>query len=199
MAQYVFDSIFKTVRRTYQIMMKRLIALLLCLIMCVSVFAGCTTEGEDEDDDKGAYITMYLSDDIYDFDPANAYYNADALNVVSLMFETLFKLEEDGSVKKSLVKDYDFLIDKRTGEHYMEIVLHETYWSNGVQLSADDVAYSLNAARESASFYASSLSVIESVSSSNRDGAVTVTLKYDTARLPLLLDFPIIKKDTRSA
>lgn len=120
-------------------MSKRIIALLLSAIMLLFCFVGCAKK--DEEEDPGAYITMYLSDDIYDFDPANAYYNADALNVVSLMFETLFKLEEDGSVEKALVKDYDFLVDKRTGEHYMEIVLHETYWSNGVQLSADDVAF----------------------------------------------------------
>ncbi len=106
------------------------------LLLC---FTACAKTEEEED--PGAYITMYLTDDIYDFDPANAYYNADALNVVSMMFETLFKLEANGKVKKALVKDYDFLVDKRTGEHYMEIVLEETYWSNGIQLSADDVAF----------------------------------------------------------
>lgn len=120
-------------------MSKRIIALLLSAVMLLFCFAGCASKEEDED--PGAYITMYLTDDIYDFDPANAYYNADAVNVVSLMFETLFTLEEDGDVKKSLVDDYDFLVDKRTGEHYMEITLKETYWSNGIQLSADDVAF----------------------------------------------------------
>ena len=53
-------------------MMKRLIALLLCLLMCVPMFAGCALEFDEkntkkEDDDKGAYITMYLTDEIYDF------------------------------------------------------------------------------------------------------------------------------------
>lgn len=121
-------------------MSKRIIALLLSAVMLLFCFAGCASKDEEETD-LGAYITMYLTDDIYDFDPANAYYNADTLNVVSLMYDTLFTLEEDGDVKKSLVKDYEFLVDKRTGEHYMEITLHETFWSNGIQLSADDVAF----------------------------------------------------------
>ena len=65
--------------------------------------------------------------EIIDIDPANAYYNADAVNVVSLMFETLFTLNDDGKVKKALVDDYDFYVDQRTGEHYMELTLKETY------------------------------------------------------------------------
>ena len=121
-------------------MSKRIIAILLCVVMLVPCLAACAKK-DDEKEDPGAYITMYLTDDIYDFDPANAYYNADAVNVVSLMFETLFTLNDDGKVKKSLVDDYDFFVDKRTGEHYMELTLKETYWSNGTQLSADDVAF----------------------------------------------------------
>ena len=54
-------------------MSKRIIALLLSAIMLLFCFVGCAKK--DEEEDPGAYITMYLSDDIYDFDPANAYYN----------------------------------------------------------------------------------------------------------------------------
>lgn len=121
-------------------MSKRIIAILLCVVMLIPCLAACAKK-DDEKEDPGAYITMYLTDDVYDFDPANAYYNADAVNVVSLMFETLFTLNDNGKVKKSLVDDYDFFVDKRTGEHYMELTLKETYWSNGTQLSADDVAF----------------------------------------------------------
>ena len=61
-------------------MLKRIIALLLCALMLVPFLASCSKKDED---DVGAYITMYLTDDIFDFDPANAYYNKDTLNVVS--------------------------------------------------------------------------------------------------------------------
>ena len=101
-------------------MSKRILALLLCAVMLVSCFSGCAKKDED---DLGAYVTMYLSDDVYDFDTANAYYNTDATNIVGLMFDTLFKLDENGKVKKSLVDKYEFKQDKRTGEHFLELTL----------------------------------------------------------------------------
>ena len=70
-------------------MMKRLFALLLCLLMCAAVFAGCQLEEkeeevltpEEEELLKGAQITMYLSEMIYDFDPASAYNNEAAMKL----------------------------------------------------------------------------------------------------------------------
>ncbi len=140
MALYAPIPIFSFKRRIFNTMSKRIIAIILCAVMLMSCLVACAKK-DDEKVDPGAYITMYLTDDVYDFDPANAYYNTDAVNVVSLMFDTLFTLNDDGKVKKSLVDDYDFFVDKRTGEHYMEITLKQTYWSNGTQLSADDVAF----------------------------------------------------------
>ena len=132
-------------------MSKRILALLLCAVMLVSCFSGCAKKDED---DLGAYVTMYLSDDVYDFDPANAYYNTDATNIVGLMFDTLFKLDENGKVKKSLVDKYEFKQDKRTGEHFLELTLKEAYWSNGTQLSAADVFYAWKRLLDNTSNYA---------------------------------------------
>ena len=119
-------------------MSKRILALVLCAFMIVPLFAGC---GKKNEDDKGSYITMYLSDDIYDFDPINAFYNKDANTVVSMMFDTLFTLDANGKVQKSLVKKYSTDYDKDTDEYTMKITLRNTSWSNGVALSADDVVY----------------------------------------------------------
>ena len=106
--------------------------------MLIPCLASCAKKDED---DVGAYITMYLTDDVFDFDPANAYYNKDALNVVSLMFDTLFTLNEKGKVKGSLAKDYTIKEDVARGEYTMEITLNETCWSNGTRISADDVVF----------------------------------------------------------
>ena len=120
-------------------MSKRIIALLLCAFMLIPCFSGCSEKLEEGD--LGAYITMYLTDDIYDFDPANAYYNQDAQNVVGMMFDTLFKLTEDGKVKPSLAKKYSIKENADKNEYYMEITLNSTNWSNGNALTADDVYY----------------------------------------------------------
>ena len=82
-------------------MMKRTLALLLCLCTLLLCFTACS-HGED---DKGAYIRMYLSEPIYNLDPLEAYDNDAAMQVVTMLFEGLFYQEEDGKVKKGLVED----------------------------------------------------------------------------------------------
>ena len=127
-------------RRIILIMTKRVIAIALCLVTLLStcaVFTGC---GKNEDD-KGAYITMYLTGEMYDFDPANAYTNTDTFNVVSLLFDTLFKLDENGNIQKSLVKDYRFVFNDLKKEYKLIMTLNETSWSDGNRVSAEDVVF----------------------------------------------------------
>ena len=120
-------------------MSKRILALLLCAIMIVPLFAGCSDKRHE--DDKGPYITMYLSDDIYDFDPINAFYNQNTANVVGMLFDTLFTINEQGKVEGSLAKKYSTDYDEEKDEYIMEIHLKEAYWSNGTAVTADDVVY----------------------------------------------------------
>ena len=76
-------------------MMKKIISLVLCLIMLASALVGCAKK---DPTDKGAYVTMYLTDPVYNFDPALAYGNESALKVISLLFEPLFRLDDNGKV-----------------------------------------------------------------------------------------------------
>ena len=119
-------------------MTKRILALTLCVVMLALPLFGC---GKKTTDDPGAYITMYLTDEIYDFDPANVYYNTDAVNVLSLMFDTLFKLDENGKVKKSLVDSYEIVEDEENDEYYIEFTLKEAHWSTKDQLTAEHVVF----------------------------------------------------------
>ncbi len=119
-------------------MTKRILALTLCLVMLCAPLFGC---GKSENEDPGAYITMYLTDEIYDFDPAAIYYNTDAVNVMSLMYDTLFKLDENGKVKKSLVESYEIIEDSDKNEYYIEFTLKEAYWSTKDQITAEHVVF----------------------------------------------------------
>lgn len=121
-------------------MLKRVISLSLCLIMLLTAFVGCGKK-EENSEDKGAYVTMYLSDPVYNFDPALSYQNESVLRVTSLMFDTLFTLGENGKVKKSLAKDYEILRDEKLNEYKMIITLNKTCWSDGTSLTANDVVY----------------------------------------------------------
>lgn len=120
-------------------MKKRFLALLLCAataVMLASNFIGCSSA---DDEDKGQYFNAYLSNDVYDFDPANAYNNESLASIVGLMFDTLFELDADGKVQKSLVKKYWVEEDDNTEEYILYMRLKEATWSDGTAVSADDV------------------------------------------------------------
>ena len=124
-------------------MTKRIIALFLCIATCLTLVMSMASCGKPEIDaeNKGQALVMYLSDSLYDLDPINAYTNENTANVVSLLFDTLFKLDENGKVKKSLAKEYTIIEDESLGEYKMEIVLEDTFWSDGIEISANDVLW----------------------------------------------------------
>ena len=125
-------------------MMKRIFALLLCAATLLTslAFVGCDSEDKKEkEEDKGQYITTYLTDNVYDLDPAKAYTNEALANVVSLMFDTLFKLDANGKVKKSLVKEYVIEENEAAGEYKMQLYLNDTNWSDGTAVSANDIVF----------------------------------------------------------
>ena len=123
-------------QEVFQKMMKKIIALTLCLLMLVPVFASCANA---DDEDPGAYINMYITDPVFNFDPARAYGNEAALKVVSLMFDNLFYLDSNGKVQKSLAKSYKIYEDDEKGEYKMIIDIKDTAWSDGTALLAQDV------------------------------------------------------------
>lgn len=120
--------------------MKRMIALSLCLVLLAGSALGLLTSCSSKNAaDKGAYITMYLNSEMYDFDPANAYYNNDVANVLELIYEPLFTLNEKGKVKPALATGYKTFTDDE-GFH-MEISIKSAVWSNQFPLTAKDVRY----------------------------------------------------------
>ena len=120
-------------------MIKRITALMLCALVVLSCFVSC---GSDiNSDNPGAYISMYLTDEVYDFDPAHAYNNESALRVVSLLFAPLFSLDENGKVKNELVKSYEIDEDPKASEYKLTLKLKDSYWSDGTPVSANDVVF----------------------------------------------------------
>ena len=135
--------------------MKKLIAFALCLVMLLGVFAGCASENEETEEDLGAYIQMYLTEPVYNFDPALAFGNESALRIVSLLYDNLFVLGENGKPEKSLVKKCEIDED----EYTITLTLrNDTYWSDGSPISANDVFFAWERLLDSTkSFEAASL------------------------------------------
>ena len=120
-------------------MAKRILSIVLCVILLAGTLVGCKSKTVAKD--TGGYITMYLTDEIYDFDPANAYYNSNLSDVLSLMYATLFRLTDSGKVENYLVKSYKIYENAENDEYYMELKLKDTCWSVQDALTAEDVVF----------------------------------------------------------
>jgi len=126
--------------------MKRTLSLILCaamLLASVAAFSGCTTlvKLSDGTYDKGAVIDMYIGAEVYDFDPALSFTDNDMVKVLSLLFEGLTRLKDNGKWEKALMKSYDVTTDKMNGDTLLTITLKETCWSDGRTVQAADIMY----------------------------------------------------------
>lgn len=118
--------------------MKRLLALLLCLVMVVSLMAGC---GKKDEEDKGAIIRTYMTSNIYNFDPIYAYTDDAAAKIMGMIYEGLFTINEKGKVEKALCKDYKIVEDEENGIYKIEITINDTGWSDGREVMVDDIVF----------------------------------------------------------
>ncbi len=90
-----------------------------------------------EPKDAGAEISVYLGDGFYDFDPTDYYADSNAEQVMSLLYEPLFKLNSKGKLECAAAKEYTVDEPKRQ----IVISLRETYWSDDIRVKADDYIY----------------------------------------------------------
>ena len=114
--------------------------------------------------------------------------NRDNINLASLIYESLFTLNDELIAEPLLVADWhteDYITF--TFEILPNITMHD-----GLPLTADDVAYSLRQAQQRGRHVAKLISV----SSIDSDGELTVTivLSEPNARFTRLLDIPIIRE-----
>ena len=117
--------------------MKRVLALILAAVTVACCFTSCSTLAKG---DKGAIVTVFLADEIYDFDPTQAYTNDALAQLTTLMFEGLTTLNEKGNWEKGMMKKYEKL-EGENGVMKLRIELRETKWSDGRPVQANDFVY----------------------------------------------------------
>lgn len=119
--------------------MKRVLSFVLAALMVVCAFTSCSTL---EDGDRGAIITMYLADEIYDYDPILAYTDASAAKILSLVYEGLTRLDEDGNWEKAMMDSYKEVEPESEEDGYrIQINLRDNKWSDGRAVQANDFVY----------------------------------------------------------
>ena len=187
--------------------MKRLLSWLLLAALTLSL-TGC---GEWEEPQSDLYQTLaeyYGADKVEDDPPALTsfalpYLSGETADPITcddgvqktlgtLMYEGLFALDPKFRPQNLLAADWSYSSSKRT---YTITLREDVLFSDGSELTAKDVTYSINRARSSAR-YKSRLSDISSVSGSGH--TVTIKLKNKNASFLTRLDVPIIKNGSGS-
>ena len=122
----------------------KVMCLVLCLLMLLPTVVACAKK----DGSYGAQINMYLADEIYSLDPAYAHLDNSASKVISLVFEGLMTIDDDGDLKKALLKDYDYVEDDMltpddpSDDTYTMIIdIRESSWNDGELVSANDFVF----------------------------------------------------------
>ena len=122
----------------------RILCFALCLAMLVPAMVGCASK----DSTYGAQVNMYLTSEVYNFDPAYAHLDSSAVKLLGLLFEGIMKLDAKGNTVKALCDKYEYVedegIDKESKDddtYTMTITLKESGWSDGRAVSADDFVF----------------------------------------------------------
>ena len=116
--------------------MKKIISLVLALTLLVSCAVCLASCGAPEDD--GPEISVYLGERVHDFDPTDYFVDSNAEQIMSLLYDPLFYVNDDGKLKlEGAADDYDVDEDERT----IVITLRETYWSDSEPVKPDDFIY----------------------------------------------------------
>ena len=121
--------------------MKKVLAFLLALSMCVVFVAGCTKISKNDPAAKGAEIEMYMGTKVMNLDPAVSYTDENAVKILSLIFEGLTRIDENGKLQKALAKKWEITENPKTGVKQLEITIKNTHWSDGSSVQANDVIY----------------------------------------------------------
>lgn len=111
-------------------------------------------------------------------------------DVASLLFEPLFRLNEHFEPVPLLCQAYDW---DDSGLVCTLTIREDILFSDGASLDAGDVAETLRRAMASPR-YGYRLRQVASITSSNRNRTVTITLTTPDRGLPALLDIPVVKR-----
>jgi len=193
--------------------MKRKLALLLSLCICLSLLAGCNLSEKEPYEPTGDGLTW--DDDSFHNQASqqedssvqeltltyfpnvtmNPYFCTDFTNkaIMSLLYQGLFSVDRDYNVEPVLCEKYTISDDMCTYTFYLD---GSATFSDGSRVTPEDVRTSLITAKSS-QIYSGRFNRIIHVAVQD-DGGVTVVLDTAYENFPLLLDVPILKANQQT-
>lgn len=109
--------------------MKKIISMVLCFVMLGALLVSCVDK-----EDPGAEITIY-TDKVTNLDPALAFNDTDAAQILSLVYDGLVDVNAKGKVVPAIAKSWTL------DGNVLEFRLNTTKWSDGTFLQAKDFVY----------------------------------------------------------
>lgn len=116
--------------------------------------------------------------------------NADNLLVGQLAYENVFELDNEYNLSSRIITDYE----STDGQYWYFTVDTSIKMHDGENLTAYDVSYSIQTAMRS-KMYSSRLSNLWGCSATS-DSQISISLSKANEQLPLLLNVPVVKKDS---
>jgi len=120
----------------------------LCLVLCLMMLAPTLVACGAKELTYGPQINMYLSSEVYNFDPAYAYLDVSAAKVLGLMYEGLFTIDNKGNLEKAMCTEWEYtedegiLPDDPSDDVFKLVVKIKTSaWSDGREVSAEQFVY----------------------------------------------------------
>lgn len=145
--------------------MKRMLALVMCLLLCVGSLAGCGAQNTD-------VLTIGLEQDIDNFDPFTNQQNPFVRIINFNCYETLFHYDADMKLVMDLATSYEQTDDTT----YVFRLREGVTFHNGEPFTAQDVIYTINTIKDEATG-AWRASQYANVATMTADGDYTLTVK----------------------
>lgn len=169
---------------------KKALAVILIILLCAGLCSCRENPPEPQGNDGGETGPVTLTAVYHKEDGLNPFTMSSALNrqIISLMHRGLYYLDTRFCPVADIASDVDI-----TGTT-VEVAIGENYFSDGRRVTAEDVVYSFEKAKDSP-LYREQLTYIDKCTEKN-DSAVIFTLNDRNVNILMALTFPIVKSGT---
>lgn len=176
--------------------MKKLLTLILCLAMVLSVFAGCSStpateegasasgdaaQGEAADSEYKDTLVYALNTDVQSMDP-QIQNDTTSEQVVKMLYNTLLKFEDDGTVVGDLAESWSVSEDKLTWTFNLK---QGVKFHNGKELTSADVKATFDRALNAEAGGLRTTEIIKMFTSVEAPDPYTVTITTDAPYGPM--------------
>jgi len=116
--------------------LKKALTVVLAVLMLAGTLVMFNSCGKVTSENPGAVINVYMPYSV-SLDPATAYADEASAKLLSLVYEGLTYIDDNGKLKGAVAEEWKIYTD-RDGQKVIDITLKTTRWSDGTKVDAED-------------------------------------------------------------